>query len=52
MNINDWMIRNGFAVAYRKYSKKYVAQENFARREKLGLWSGTFEMPWDWRKKN
>ena len=52
MNINDWMIRNGLAVAYRKYSKKYVAQENFARREKLGLWSGTFEMPWDWRKKN
>ena len=50
-NINSWMVRNGHAVAYKKYSKKFVAQENIAKKEKLGLWSGTFEMPWDWRKK-
>ncbi len=49
-NINSWMVRNGHAVAYKKYSKKFVAQENIAKKEKLGLWSGTFEMPWDWRK--
>ena len=24
----------------------------FAKKEKLGLWSGTFMMPWDYRKKN
>ena len=52
MNINAWMVRNGYAVAYTKYSKKYVAQENLAKKEKSGLWSGTFEMPWDYRKKN
>ena len=51
-NINAWMVRNGYAVAYIKYSKKYVAQENIAKKEKLGLWAGTFEMPWDFRKKN
>tara|TARA_B100001142_G_scaffold197292_1_gene196145 strand:- start:503 stop:1030 length:528 start_codon:yes stop_codon:yes gene_type:complete len=51
-NINRWMVLNGYAVAYRKYSKKFVAQENIAKKEKLGLWSGTFEMPWEWRKKN
>ena len=51
-NINAWMVRNGYAVAYTKYSKKYVAQENIAIKDKSGLWSGTFEMPWDWRKKN
>ena len=51
-NINRWMVLNGYAVAYRKYSKKFVAQENLAKKEKLGLWSGTFEMPWEWRKKN
>ena len=49
-NINSWMVRTGHAVAYKKYSKKFVAQENIAKKEKLGLWSGTFEMPWDWRK--
>ena len=52
ININKWMVSNGYAVAYKKYSKKFVAQENIAKKEKLGLWAGTFEMPWEWRKKN
>ena len=51
-NINAWMVKNGYAVAYRKYSKKFVSQELFAKKEKLGLWSGTFLMPWDYRKNN
>ena len=51
-NINKWMVRNGYAVAYKSYSKKFVAQENLAKKEKLGLWSGTFKMPWEWRRKN
>ena len=51
-NINKWMVLNGYAVAYRKYSKKFVLQENLAKKDKLGLWAGTFEMPWTWRKKN
>ena len=52
ININKWMVSNGYAVAYKKYSKKFVTQENIAKKEKLGLWAGTFEMPWEWRKKN
>ena len=51
-NINAWMVRNGYAVAYTKYSKKFISQEIFAKKEKLGLWSGTFDMPWDYRKNN
>ena len=51
-NINAWMVRNGYAVAYTKYSKKFMSQEIFAKKEKLGLWSGTFEMPWDYRRNN
>ena len=51
-NLNSWMVRKGYAVAYIKYSKKYVAQEKSAKKNKLGLWKGTFEKPWDWRKKN
>ena len=52
INVNAWMVRNGDAVAYRKDSKKFVSQEIFAKKEKLGLWSGTFTMPWDFRKDN
>ena len=33
-----------------KYSKKYLSAEREAKREELGLWKGTFDMPWDWRK--
>ena len=45
------MVSTGHAVAYKKYSKKYVTQENIAKKEKLGLWSELLIMPWDWRKK-
>ena len=43
---------NGYAVAYKKYSKKYIPDENFAKEEKLGLWKGTFVEPEKWRKLN
>ena len=46
------MVRNGYAVAYVKYSKKYLFQENLARKENLGIWNGEFQMPWDWRRAN
>jgi endonuclease YncB( thermonuclease family) len=52
LNINSWMVRTGHALAYRKYSNKYIVQENIAKRNKSGLWAGSFEMPWNWRKKN
>ena len=50
ININSRMVRNGYAVAYKKYSKKYLTAEKEARKDELGLWKGKFEMPWDWRK--
>ena len=52
INLNRWMVRNGYAIAYRKYSKKYVPDENFAKEEKIGLWGGTFIKPEKWRKLN
>ncbi len=51
-NINAFMVLNGYAVAYRKYSSKFISYENTAKKEKLGLWAGSFEMPWEYRKKN
>lgn len=49
-DINQWMVANGWAVAFRQYSLAYVNVEESARRARLGLWAGTFEMPWDWRR--
>ena len=52
INVNKWMVRNGYAVAYRRYSKDYIEDENYARKSKLGLWSGSFTHPEKWRKLN
>ena len=52
INLNSWMVSNGYAVAYRKYSKKYVSDEINAKNNKLGIWQGKFEMPWDYRRKD
>jgi endonuclease YncB( thermonuclease family) len=43
------MVERGFAVAYVRYSAKYLAVEAEARRARLGLWQGDFDMPEDWR---
>lgn len=50
-NLNRWMVRSGWAVAYRQYSTEYVAEEGAARQATAGIWASEFDMPWDWRKK-
>ena len=45
------LVSLGLAVAYRHYSLTYVDQEDAARAERAGMWAGTFERPWDWRKR-
>jgi endonuclease YncB( thermonuclease family) len=49
-DLNRWMVEQGWAVAYRRYSMDYVKAEEAAKAAGRGLWSGSFEMPWDWRK--
>ena len=51
-DLNKWMVRNGYAIAYTRYSKDYILDEIFAKTNKLGLWSGTFLKPEKWRKLN
>ena len=52
VNLNKWMVRNGYAVAYRRYSKDYIEDEKYAKKNKIGLWSGYFTHPEKWRKLN
>ena len=52
INLNKWMVRNGNAVAYKRYSKDYVRDEAYAKENKLGVWEGSFIMPEKWRKLN
>ena len=51
-SLSSHLVRSGFAFAYRKYSKKFIADENYAKTNQLGMWSMKFEYPWDYRKNN
>ncbi len=51
-NLNKWMVKQGNAVAYKRYSKKYIEDEKFAKENKLGIWRGSFLRPEKWRKLN
>ena len=52
VSLSSFLVREGYAFAYRKYSKKFVNDEDYARENKMGMWSMKFEYPWDYRKKN
>ena len=46
------MALSGNAVAYLRYSDKYLDDQNKAKLEKKGIWSGIFIFPEEWRRKN
>ena len=46
MSVNAWMVRNGWALDWRKYSKgAFDADEAAARKTNRGIWQGKFEEP-------
>jgi len=51
-SLSKYLVREGYAFAYRKYSTKYVQDEDYAKKNKKGMWAMTFEYPWDYRRKN
>jgi len=51
-DLNAWMVREGWALAFVQYSRAYVAAESEARASQRGLWRGSFVAPWDWRHRD
>lgn len=49
-DLNGWMVRQGWAVAYRRYSMDYVEAENAAQQARAGIWIGRFIDPASWRR--
>ena len=39
IELNEQMVRSGYALAYRRYSKDYIPAEEAAKQKKLGLWA-------------
>lgn len=50
-DLGGWLVRNGFALRYARYSgTAYLVEEVAARRDRAGLWRGDFDAPWTWRQ--
>jgi endonuclease YncB( thermonuclease family) len=51
-DIQKWMVSNGWALAFTRFTRDYEADEKTAREAKAGMWQGAFIAPWDWRVRN
>jgi endonuclease YncB( thermonuclease family) len=49
-SLSKFMVREGYAVAYTQYSKDFIEDEKYAKENKLGIWSMTFQTPSEYRK--
>ena len=52
-SVNLWLVRNGWAWRYDRYSKSesLKAAQDVAKNSKLGLWADPNPIPpWEWRK--
>ena len=47
-SISSFMVKNGYACDYAKYSKKkYAKQQEYAKSKKLGIWKMNFDPSWE-----
>ncbi len=51
-SLSSYLVRSGYAFAYRRYSKKFIPDEDYAKLNKIGMWSMKFQYPWDYRRNN
>ncbi len=49
-DLEKWMVQQGLALAYRRYSLDYVDEEADARAARHGIWASEFVKPWEWRR--
>lgn len=52
-DVAEWLASQGWVVPYRDCKCETVrAAAETAKSARLNIWSGTFELPWEWRKAN
>jgi endonuclease YncB( thermonuclease family) len=51
-SLSSYLVRSGYAFAYRRYSKKYIPDEDYAKANQIGMWNMKFQYPWDYRRNN
>jgi endonuclease YncB( thermonuclease family) len=48
-DLSTWLVSQGLALAFRRFSERLVPVEEAAKAGGRGLWQTTFEAPWDYR---
>ena len=49
-DLQAWLVERGHALAYRRYSRRYIPEENAARAARAGMHGGEYVPPWRWRR--
>lgn len=50
-DVSEWLVRNGHALDWPRHSGgRYQIYQQAAMDERTGLWAGSFDEPWVWRK--
>ncbi len=49
-DLGEWMVANGWAVAYYLFSYDYSRAEHRAKSARRGIWASEFIKPWEWRR--
>ena len=52
VNLNEAMVRSGWAIAYTRHGQDHAAAQDEARAAKRGIWQGRFQNPEAWRSAN
>jgi endonuclease YncB( thermonuclease family) len=51
IDLGRWLMQQGHALAYRKYSLDYVRDEEAAQAAKAGMWAGEFQKSDEYRNR-
>lgn len=52
VNLNEAMVRAGWAIAYTRHGQDHAAAQDEARAARRGIWQGRFQTPEAWRNAN
>ncbi len=50
VDLGEWMVAQGWAVAYYLFSYEYSRAEHRAESARRGIWASEFVKPWEWRR--
>ena len=50
--VNEAMVEQGWALAYRRFTQDFVDEERRAKAARIGVWQGEFLPPSEWRARN